>query len=215
MNKSLLKNDDLILRDDAGDKMKRDDDLRAAAEKLKRDQPMDEVFLLYPGSRELLDGKPSGNHTLSATMIAFGLLGLVAMLALIGFALNSGFLPVDGSIASAAVLSLMAIMGGFFGWMTVISLKQFFEDREFDRNAVLLTGTLTSISGCWRTFTRRSKTPHYSVTVVYEVELPSGTFISDTAESTRPDLVDDSLLPQKGTPVAILYSPRYKRTRLL
>ena len=52
-------------------------------------------------------------------------------------------------------------------------------------------------------------------TVTYNVELPGGTIISDTAEASRPDLEAMDARPKPGTPVAVLYSPKYKVTRLL
>lgn len=215
MSKPLFKNDDLILRDDAIAKLKTSDDLSRAAAKLKRAPQLDDVFLLHSGSRNLQEGKPSGNQRLSAIMFGFGLLGLFAMLALIGFALHSGVLAADGSFASSALLSLMAIMGGFFGWMTVIWLRQFYVDRDFDHNGVLLIGSLSSISGRWHERRRRPNTRHYRVTLDYEVELPGGTVISDTAEAWRPDLEALDARPKLGTPVVVRYSPKYKETRLL
>jgi hypothetical protein len=215
MNKSLLKNDDLILRDDAVSKLKNDDELIAAAEKLKRDQRPDEVFLLYPGNRDLLEGKPSETRHLSAKVAGFGLLGLIVFLAVIGFTLHSGVLGPEGSFASAAGLSLIAITAGVFGWLTVISLKQFYEDSDFDRNGVVLIGHLSSISGHWHERRRKPQFRHYQVTLDYEVELPSGTVISDTAEGTRPDLDALDARPAPGTPVAVQYSPTSQKTRLL
>jgi len=213
MSKSLLKNDDLILRDDIG-KWKNSDDLHAAAEKLKRDSLLDDVFLLDPRNYRILQGKgePFNYNWL---IFAFSLVSILLLLAVLGFTVQSGLLMSAGPAFGLIALAILGIAGAALAAFSYLSVKLIRNDKDFAENGVLLVGTLSSIDGGWKRSAGTHSIPHYTNIVDYNVELPDGEVITKTAWAVRRDLEDLKARPKKGTPVAVQYSTKSKKVRLL
>lgn len=215
MSKTLFKNDDLILRDDAIGKLKSTDDLSLAAEKLKRDPRLDEAFLLNPAYYRILQGKTALPFNYNWLMLGFSLVSIVLLLFVLGFAVQSGLLMSAGPAFALIALVFVGITGMTMTLFAFLSLKIIREDRDYARNGVLLVGSLSSIGGEWKRSTGKNRPPQYKVTVAYNVELPDGKVITETAWADRRDLEDFKARPKQGTPVAVQYSPKSKKFRLL
>lgn len=215
MSKSLFKDDDLILRDDAIGKLKPADSLSRAAVKLKRDPRLDEVFLLDPGNHRILQGKGVQPFNYNWLMLGFSLVSLVLVLVVLGFAVQSGFLLAAGQAFGLIALAFAGITGLTMILFAFLSVKLILADRDFAQNGVLLVGSLSSIGGEWQRSTGKNRPPQYKVTVAYNVELPDGKVITETAWANRRDLEDFNARPKRGTPVAVQYSTNSKKVRLL
>jgi hypothetical protein len=215
MSKTLFKNDDLIVRDDAIGKLKSTDDLSRAAEKLKRDPRLDEVFLLFPENRKFLQGETARPASISIAGLVFSILCLALLVLLVWFALQFGILSAAEPAFGIIALAFVAIAGGGVALLAYYSLKSYFDERDFAQNGVVLVGSLSSIGGEWKRSTGKNRPPQYKVTVAYTVELPDGKVITETAWANRRDLEDFKARPKQGTPVAVQYSPNSKKVRLL
>jgi hypothetical protein len=215
MSKTLFKNDDLILRDDAIGKLKTSDNLSRAAEKLKRDPRLDEAFLLHPENHRILQGKGVQPFNYNWLMLGFSLVSLVLLLFVLAFAVQSGLLMSAGSAFALIALVFVGITGVSLTLFAFLSVKLIRDDRDFAQNGVLLVGSLSSIGGEWKRSTGKNRPPQYKVTVAYTVELPDGKVITETAWANRRDLEDFKARPKQGTPVAVQYSPKSKKIRLL
>jgi hypothetical protein len=215
MSKSLFKNDDLILRDDAIGKLKPTDDLSRAAAKLKRDPRLADVFLLDPENLKFLEGKAAQPASASALGLAFGILFLVLLALLTWFGFQSGILTAGEPAFAIIALAFVVIAGAGMALIAYLSLKSLLDDRDFAQNGMLLIGSLSSIGGEWRRSTGKNRTPYYRITVAYNVALPDGTVVTETAGANRRDLEDFNARPKHGTPVAVQYSTISKKIRLL
>lgn len=214
MRKTLFKNDDLIIHDEATDKLKASDDLSRAAEKLKRDSLPDDIFLLDPRNYKILQGK-GVPFNYNWFIFAFSLASTVLMVLIIGYGIQSGLVASAGPVYGLIVLAILGAACAALAAFSYLSVKLIRNDKDFAENGVLLIGTLSSIDGGWKRTAGTHSIPQYTITVDYNVELPDGTVISKTAWAVRRDLEDLKARPKQGTPVAVQYSPKSKKVRLL
>ena len=113
---------------------------------------------------------------------------------------------------------MLAILGAACAALAAfsyLSVKLIRNDKDFAENGVLLIGTLSSIDGGWKRHAGPNSIPHYTIIVDYNVELPDGEVITQKAAAVRRDLEDLKARPKQGTPVAVQYSPKSKKVRLL
>lgn len=148
-------------------------------------------------------------------MLIFSLMCLVLLLIAVGFAIRFDFLAdIETPLAITATV-LVALMGAGLLLFIALAVKFIRDDRDFDQNGVLLVGSLSSIGGEWRRSSGKNRPAQYKVTVAYNVELPDGKIITETAWANRRDLEDFNARPKRGTPVAVQYSTTSKKIRLL
>src|SRR5690606_17446558 len=147
------------LRDDSIGKLKSTDGLSRAAEKLKRDPRLADVFLLDPENLKFLEGKAAQPDSASALGLAFGILFLVLLALLTWFGFQSGILSAVDPAYAIIALAFVVIAGAGMALTIYLSLQSLLDDRDFARNGVLLVGSLSSIGGEWKRSTGKNKTP--------------------------------------------------------
>lgn len=158
------------------------------------------LFLLRPQNHDYLSGKeisivPTENEMEARRLSLMWL--LIPAPIFCGLTAWSWSANVIGS--GVEIFVIFIVLGLIYGVITWVSSAN--QRSTLTQDGVLLIGEIESIKGEWKV---QNRVNFYFVTVTYYVRLPDNRVLNDAATAIYMDMVGKPL-PERGTPVAVLY----------
>lgn len=168
---------------------------------VQRNQTFPAVFTLVKGNEKYLRGESERPATTS--VVTLGVIS--AIIIVIAVFMFSTTFSMAGPVSDSPFLLFMGIFALVVVIMVFSMVREIQRANRLAANGVVLVGQATHIHGRWvSSGSGSSRSRSYKVTVQCRVKLPDGRIFSAQGTATRGDL-RNAVLPNPGTPVAVLY----------